>query len=56
MKLAYMTVALLGLTEACSFTETYWKNDATCSGEPTLDLVINGVDRNICSGFPADSP
>ena len=44
-----MTVTLLGLTEACSYTERYWNNDATCSGEPFYEESFND-EMNTCYG------
>ena len=42
-----MTAALLGLTQACSYTEQYWVNNATCSGEP-ISEVYNIEELNKC--------
>ena len=48
MKFSYMTAAFLELTQACSYTEQYWKNDPTCSGTPIIDEAFNGDDMNVC--------
>ena len=48
MKLTYATVALLGFTQACSYTEQYWKNDPTCSGVPSYDQTAVGDEMNKC--------
>ena len=51
MKLTFATVAFIGLTQACSYTENYWLNDATCSGEPSGEdnYDVSYEDLNVCS-------
>ena len=47
MKFSYMTAALLGLTQACSHSEQFWKNDPGCNGEPFEKKTFND-DMNVC--------